>query len=289
MARNRMIKVEFWDDEKLATISRDARLTFIALWNLSDDYGIVKGNSVWLKSRIFPYDEKLKLSEFESWLNELREIKVIYLFNGNHEKYYFIKNFLDHQKINRPSPSKNPSPPNNILEDSRRAHGGLTEDSMNEGKKDGNSLINRDKGNTHGGLMEGSPPKEKEKEKEKYKEKEKENSSELKNISEQQSPLIILIPLIDKTEYPIYQTDLFIWQKSYPAVDILQALRSIREWNLSNPTRQKTPSGIRKHITAWLDKDQNKGGNRFNPNTGSWQTDANLRAAKAFLERDENE
>lgn len=29
--------------------------------------------------------------------------------------------------------------------------------------------------------------------------------------------------------------------------------------------------------------------NSFNPNTGSWQTDANLRAAKAFLERDENE
>lgn len=27
----------------------------------------------------------------------------------------------------------------------------------------------------------------------------------------------------------------------------------------------------------------------FNPKTGSWQTDANLRAAKAFLERDENE
>ena len=81
-------------------------------------------------------------------------------------------------------------------------------------------------------------------------------SSELKNSSKP----IVSIPLVNKTEYAIHQKDINAWQISYPAVDILQALRSIREWNLSNPTKQKTPRGIRKHITTWLDKEQNKGG-----------------------------
>lgn len=122
MARNRMVKPELWEDEKLATIKRDARLTFIALWNLSDDYGVVKGNSLWLKNRIFPYDENLKTSEFELWLNDLIKIEVICPFNKNGEKYYYIKNFLIHQTINRPSAKRNPEPPDDILEDSFNTH-----------------------------------------------------------------------------------------------------------------------------------------------------------------------
>lgn len=56
MARSRMIKPEFWDDEKLASISRDARLTFIGLWNHSDDFAVVKGHASWLKNKIFSYN-----------------------------------------------------------------------------------------------------------------------------------------------------------------------------------------------------------------------------------------
>lgn len=129
MSRNRMIKPGFWDDEKLATIKRDSRLVFIALWNLADDYGIVKGNSIWLKNRIFPYDEKIKLLEFNTWLDDLIKIKVIYLFIKNDEKFYYIKNFLEHQIINRPSKKRNPEPPDNILESSLNIHGVISEDS----------------------------------------------------------------------------------------------------------------------------------------------------------------
>jgi hypothetical protein len=59
MARTRMVKPEFWDDEKLAKVSRDARLLFIGLWSNSDDYGVVKGHPAWPKNRIFPYWEYL--------------------------------------------------------------------------------------------------------------------------------------------------------------------------------------------------------------------------------------
>ena len=102
MARTRMIKPEFWDDEKLAKVSRDARLLFVGLWSNSDDYGVVKGHPAWLKNRIFPYDE-IPLEIFDGWLAELAAIRVIVPFLHNGERYCHIRNFRRHQTINRPS------------------------------------------------------------------------------------------------------------------------------------------------------------------------------------------
>jgi len=118
MPRNRMIKPEFWDDEKMATISQSARLTYIALWNFSDDYGVVKGHINWLKNNIYPYDENLKVDTFKKWLFELESMKRIIPFSSNGEVYYYLPKFLDHQSINRPSKQRNPPPPNNISESS---------------------------------------------------------------------------------------------------------------------------------------------------------------------------
>lgn len=128
MPRNRMIKPDFWDDEKMSQLSRDARLVFIALWNFSDDYAVVKGNHVWLKNHIFPYDDNLELPEFEAWLKELAQKRRIIPFNHNKERYYFITNFEKHQTINRPSQQRNPEPPDDILEDSRNTHGIFTDE-----------------------------------------------------------------------------------------------------------------------------------------------------------------
>uniref|UniRef100_A0A6M3JSB6 Uncharacterized protein n=1 Tax=viral metagenome TaxID=1070528 RepID=A0A6M3JSB6_9ZZZZ len=124
MARGRIIKPEFWDDEKLGTISLSARLTFIGLWSNSDDYGVVKGHSSWLKNRIFPYDD-IKKADFEKWLAELENISVVIPFDHNGEKFYLIKHFSDHQKVDKPSKTRNPEPPDNILKDSTK----ISEDS----------------------------------------------------------------------------------------------------------------------------------------------------------------
>jgi len=114
MARNRMIKPEFWDDEKLSTVSRDARLIYIGLWNFSDDYGVVKGSASWILTRLFPYELSL-LDELKNWLKELETIHRIIPFQNSNELYYFMPKFLEHQKINRPSKQRNPEPPKDIL------------------------------------------------------------------------------------------------------------------------------------------------------------------------------
>lgn len=79
----------------------------------------------------------------------------------------------------------------------------------------------------------------------------------------QPAPLFT-IPLLGKfQEYPIYQTDVDGWQETFPAVDVAACLRLVRQWNIDNSANRKTAKGIRRHITTWLTKEQNKGGGTF--------------------------
>jgi len=114
MARIRTIKPEFWDDEKVTRVSLQARLTFVGMWNQSDDYAVVKGHPLWLKNKIFPYDD-IKLAQFGEWLAELERQRFIIPFDANGEKYYYIRNFNKHQNIDRPSKTtRNPAAPEDI-------------------------------------------------------------------------------------------------------------------------------------------------------------------------------
>ena len=114
MPRSRLIRPEFWSDEKLASVSRESRLTYAGLWGTSDDYGVTKGNAAWLKSQIFPYDEDLKITKFTEWLSELEGLRRIIPFTKDGEKYYYIPKFIEHQKVDKPSKNRNPLPPEDI-------------------------------------------------------------------------------------------------------------------------------------------------------------------------------
>lgn len=81
---------------------------------------------------------------------------------------------------------------------------------------------------------------------------------------------IITLPLNTGEEFPIFQCDLNEFAELYPAVDILQAMRGMRGWLITNPTRRKTKRGIRRFINSWLAKEQDKGGTRgYKNNTQS--------------------
>lgn len=118
----RIIKPEFWSDEKISRISILSRLTYIGLWNLSDDYGVVKGSPVWIKGQLFPYDDgEPNSSSIRRVLVELEMCDKIRFFECNGEVFYYIPKFLKHQKIDRKSQTKNPEPPREVVEGSTSA------------------------------------------------------------------------------------------------------------------------------------------------------------------------
>jgi hypothetical protein len=123
--------------------------------------------------------------------------------------------------------------------------------------------------------------------------------------TQEAQPPVIEIPLVCKktgplVEFGVTQAMVDDWAESYPGVDIMQSLREIRQWNLANPIKRKTKSGIMHHITSWLAKAQNNGGStrQMSPTTKPEfrvisgmpvRTVNNINAASAFLERQENE
>lgn len=84
------------------------------MWTFSDDYGVVKGNSFWLKNKIFPYND-FQMPEFDNSLKELVDLKRIFRFEHESEVFFYMPYFVNHQKIDKPNVvTKNPKPPTNI-------------------------------------------------------------------------------------------------------------------------------------------------------------------------------
>jgi len=70
---------------------------------------------------------------------------------------------------------------------------------------------------------------------------------------------IFELPLNDKSLFPITQTQVDEWANLYPAVDVMQQLRSMRGWLDANPTKRKTRSGILRFVNSWLSREQDNG------------------------------
>jgi hypothetical protein len=120
MARIRTIKPEFPHSESMGRVSRDARLTFIELWTLADDEGRLRGNSRMLASLLFPYDDDAK-DLIDTWLAELEREACVVRYQIDGASYVQICNWLEHQKIDKPSKSKIPpfAAPSRILANPR--------------------------------------------------------------------------------------------------------------------------------------------------------------------------
>lgn len=70
---------------------------------------------------------------------------------------------------------------------------------------------------------------------------------------------VITLPLNDGSEWPVGADLARQWRELYPAVDVEQALRSMRGWLLANRTRRKTARGIERFAAAWLAREQDPG------------------------------
>lgn len=102
-----MIRVKFWEDEKLANLPLQARLLFIGTWNIADDSGVLKGNPRYIKSQLFPYDDNLRANDIKNWLDALIDARMLIPFDYNNESYLYIRSFNVHQKVDKPSKTRN--------------------------------------------------------------------------------------------------------------------------------------------------------------------------------------
>lgn len=110
-----------------------------------------------------------------------------------------------------------------------------------------------------------SKHKEKEKEEEKEKEKEKALKTSASSSAKADSPPepgdstpAITLPLNTGEEWPVSEDLVKEAEKLYPAVDVRQELRKMRGWLIGNSRNRKTRTGIRRFITSWLSREQDR-------------------------------
>ena len=136
MGRIRTIKPEFPQSESMGRVSRESRLCFILLFTLADDSGRLRGNSRMLASLLYPYDDDAK-KHIGGWLAELHKEQCITCYDVEGDSYIELNKWGDHQKIDKPTPSKLPCSPT-IREDSREFESPLEKNAADRKGMEGN-------------------------------------------------------------------------------------------------------------------------------------------------------
>lgn len=79
-------------------------------------------------------------------------------------------------------------------------------------------------------------------------------------LIEQTGEVIERIPMIGGEEFEVRDSFAKEMTAIYLNVDVPLTLKEIRGWCIGNPTKLKTPRGIRKFIVSWLQREQDKHG-----------------------------
>lgn len=131
MARIRTVKPTFFTSEDTAALSWGARLTWLGLWTYCDDRARGKANPLLIKAALWPLDEDVTSDVVETFLDELEANERIRRYVVDGKPYLEVSGLLDHQRIDKPQPSKLPAPP---WEHSENVPGTVEERSRLEGK-----------------------------------------------------------------------------------------------------------------------------------------------------------
>ena len=139
MARIRTIKPDFFSSQDLSSLAPETHLLAAGLLCHADDDGYFRAHIGLVKAAVFPLrEDSLSIHDM---LKQLSEVGFIQLGSASDGKRYGrIVKFCEHQRINRPTPSKIKTF-DITWEDSLKPHGALTEHSHTERKgKEGKGI-----------------------------------------------------------------------------------------------------------------------------------------------------
>lgn len=132
MSRIRTIKPEFWTHEALSMLPEATHLLAAALLNYADDEGYFNANPALIRAACSPLREpSVSIQDSLTHLSIIGYLRVGAAPDGR--RYGQVSHFDDHQRVNRPTPSKIKELAVS-WEDSLSPHAQLTESSPLEGK-----------------------------------------------------------------------------------------------------------------------------------------------------------
>ena len=232
---NRILKESICTSDSIDGLSWFEEVLFYRLIVNCDDFGRFDGRPAIIKNRLFPLKESLTSKAVSGAIEKLVSAGLVVLYMFENKPYLYLPTWNCHQTV-RAKVSKYPDP----------------EDGCKQMKSSASNCKQMQADvpvfvfdNRYSNSI--------------FDNRESDICSEPSAGSE---PPVAVLPLADKTEFPIYQTDIDKWSSLYPAVDILAEIRKMIGWCDGNPTKRKTKNGILKFINSWLAKEQDRGGSR---------------------------
>ena len=229
---NRIIKESIRTSRNVNNLTDFQFRLWICLITYVDDFGRGSADPDLLKGFVFPRRKSVSESQIQKALLDLANIGMIVLYDVDGESYFYFPNWSSHQRT-QTKKSKYPAPDENseihsTSQKSTVTHGESPLESNPSKNPNTNPNTNTNPGST-----------------------------EPETISDSVTPVIEL-PLNDGSLFPVTQEQYQEWAGLYPAVDVIQQLRNMLGWLNSNPGRRKTKSGIKRFVTSWLSKEQDK-------------------------------
>jgi len=108
--RTRSIRPGFWLNGVLCSLSRDARLLFIALWCFADREGRLDGRPMQIRRHLFPFDVDLTEQKIATLIGDLERAGFVSQYEVGGDKYILIFNFKKHQSPH-PKEARSKLPP----------------------------------------------------------------------------------------------------------------------------------------------------------------------------------
>ena len=118
--RIRTVKPERYHDERLARVTRDARHLYDGLTTQADDEGRGTANLALIRANVLPFDDDATPDRITGWLRELEAAGLIVLYDADGRTLLAILSWADDQRVDKPTPSTLPPPPNDDPRDSSR-------------------------------------------------------------------------------------------------------------------------------------------------------------------------
>ena len=220
---NRVIKESIRTSKKVNALSDFEFRLWLYLITYVDDYGRGSADPELIKNLVFPRRKGITEQQIQKGLDSLANTGMVILYEYDEEPFLYFPNWDKHQRI-QSKKSKFPDPKEGMLsQNSTVTHG----DSPPRAR-----VLNPIQSNTNPN-----------------------NSTELPS-----APPVLTLTLNDGSEYGISQADIDEWRTTFPNVDVMQQLQAMKLWCKDNPKRRKTKKGVRRFVSNWLDREQNRGG-----------------------------
>lgn len=247
----RLIRGDLLDSERYWSVSIEARQLFVHLMLLADDFGCVSLAPLFVRRRCFDNAPQYEL--IDKLVGQLHDADLVRVYQADGARYGFIPRFR--QRLQRHT-LKHPKPPEELFQDDVYAKQIFIKiNDITKNPTVAQRLANGGPSPKEKGSEVGSEGKRKEPEEDPLGHA---PTSGARHAEQEFLPARVSLPLRDGTEFEITSKLLAELKPLYPAVDIDQALRSMRGWLLGNPDRRKTKSGIQRFIVNWLKSEQEK-------------------------------